>query len=87
VITKPVAGSIKVAVNGVEQTIGVHFTCSPETGIIEFQPGFIPAVAADITAGFEFDVPVRLDQDQIEISLDAFDAGQIPDISIVEIKL
>ena len=86
-ITKPVADTVKVAVDGVEQVIGTHFTCDFQTGIIEFLPGHVPGIDASISAGFEFDVPVRFDQDQIEISLDAFQAGQVPDISIIEIKI
>ena len=32
-IAKPVAGSVRVAVGGVEQTEGVDFVCDPSTGI------------------------------------------------------
>lgn len=85
-ITKPVAGTVIVAVDGVAGTEGADFTIDTETGIITFQAGSIPAAGEGITAGFEFDVPVRFDTDSLEVSLTAFSAGQIPDIAIIEIK-
>ena len=57
------------------------------TGIITFQPGHIPAIGQTITAGFEFDVPVRFDTDKLEISIQGFRHGAIPSIPIVEIRL
>jgi uncharacterized protein (TIGR02217 family) len=38
-----------------------------------------------VTAGFEFDVPVRFDSDELEIDLSAFAAGEVPKIPLVEI--
>jgi uncharacterized protein (TIGR02217 family) len=40
-----------------------------------------------ITAGFEFDVPVRFDTDRINASAASFQAGEIPDVPVVEIRL
>jgi len=85
-IAKPVAGTVRVAVAGVERTVGTHFTVSTVTGIVQFMPGFVPAVGAAITAGFEFDVPVRFDTDKLEISLSGFQHGAIPRIPIVEVR-
>ena len=39
-----------------------------------------------MTAGFLFDVPVRFDTDYLEADLAFFEAGQIPNIPIVEIR-
>ena len=39
----------------------------PATGIVTFLPGHLPAAGAAVTAGFEFDVPVRFDTDRLEI--------------------
>src|SRR5262249_9853034 len=58
-ITKPVPGSIRVAVAGSEVTQGVTYTCDTATGVIEFLSGHVPADGAAVTAGFLFDVPVR----------------------------
>ncbi len=49
--------------------------------------GQIPAVGAAVTAGFLFDVPVRFDTDYLEIDAEAFEAGAIPKIPIVEIAI
>ena len=86
-VTKPVAGTVRVAVDGVEKAVGVDFTVDALTGIVTFLPGAIPAAGEPVTAGFEFDVPVRFDSDMLTINLDAFAAGQIPDIALVEVRL
>lgn len=85
-IAKPVAGSVRVAVAGVEKTVGTAFAVDPTTGIVTFLPGHIPASGAAVTAGFLFDVPVRFDTDFLEVNLTAFAAGDIPRIPIVEIR-
>ncbi len=85
-IAKPVAGSVRVAVAGVEVAEGTDFTCDAATGVITFLPGHIPAAGAAITAGFLFDVPVRFDTDYLEVDLSAFAAGAIPKIPLVEIR-
>jgi uncharacterized protein (TIGR02217 family) len=85
-VTKPVPGSVRVAVAGIEATIDVAFTCDTATGIVTFLPGHIPPGGAAVTAGFQFDVPVRFDTDYLEVDLSAFAAGQIPKIPLVEIK-
>jgi uncharacterized protein (TIGR02217 family) len=38
-----------------------------------------------VTAGFEFDVPVRFDADELDIDLSAFEAGAIPSVPLIEI--
>jgi uncharacterized protein (TIGR02217 family) len=82
-IPKPVGGSVRVAVAGSERAIGAEFTCDPATGVVAFATA--PASGAAITAGFEFDVPVRFDTDELEIDLSAFEAGAVPRIPLVEI--
>jgi len=84
-IAKPVAGTVLVAVDGIAQDMGTAYTIDHATGRITFLPGHIPGSAAQVTAGFEFDVPVRFDTDSLVINLAAFRAGEIPDIPIVEI--
>lgn len=87
VIAKPVTGTVRVGVAGVERTLGTHFTVSTVTGIVQFLPGFVPANGAAVTAGYEFDVPVRFDTDKLEISVTGFRHGAIPRIPIVEVRL
>jgi uncharacterized protein (TIGR02217 family) len=86
-VAKPVAGTVLVAVDGAAQTPGTHFTVNAATGIVTFLPGHIPAAAAVVTAGFEFDVPVRFDTDKLELDLRGFQHGAIPSIPIVEIRV
>jgi uncharacterized protein (TIGR02217 family) len=86
-IRKPVAGTVRVAVAGVEKAEGSAWTCDPATGVVTFAEGAIPADGAAVTAGFEFDVPVRFDTDHLDINLTSFAAGDIPAIPLVEIRL
>ena len=86
-IAKPVAGSVRVAVAGVEKTAGVHFSLNAATGAVSFLPGHVPPAADPVTAGFLFDVPVRFDTDYLEVDLSAFAAGSVPRIPLVEIKV
>ena len=81
------AGSVRIAVDGVEKTDGVDWSCDPVTGLVTFEAGAVPADGASVTAGFAFDVPVRFDIDRLEINLTGFDAGDIPTIPLVEIRL
>jgi len=86
-IVKPVADTVRVAVAGIEKSLGVDFDLDLTTGLVTFRAGAVPAAGAAITAGFEFDVPVRFDTDFLEIDLSAFDAGQIPKIPLIELVL
>ncbi|MCJ2184715.1 DUF2460 domain-containing protein [Novosphingobium sp. 1949] len=80
-ITRPVGGTVRVALDGVEQvgnwTLGA-------AGIVTFDEA--PAVGTFVRAGFLFDVPVRFAEDQLEISGAAFAAGEAPSVPVVEIR-
>ncbi|WP_374333895.1 TIGR02217 family protein [Aestuariivirga sp.] len=80
-ITKPVAGSLRVAVNGQEVT---GFSLDAQTGVVTLAAA--PPAGAAVTAGFAFDVPVRFDTDALRINLAQFAGGDIPDIPILEIR-
>jgi uncharacterized protein (TIGR02217 family) len=84
-IAKPVAGSVRVAVGGVETAIGQDWTLTATTGTVTF--AVAPALGAVISAGFEFDVPVRFDTDRIQTSIDAFQAGEVPSVPVVELRV
>jgi uncharacterized protein (TIGR02217 family) len=83
-IAKPVAGSVRVAVNGAEKT-AAQFHVDTTTGVVTFATGHIPPAGASVTAGYHFDVPVRFDTDFLEIDMQAFEAGAIPRIPLIEI--
>ncbi|MCF8708579.1 DUF2460 domain-containing protein [Rhizorhapis sp. SPR117] len=79
-ITRPVAGSISVAVDGVAASGWSHLG----KGVIAFDTG--PAADATLRAGFRFDVPVRFAQDSLEVSRATFAAGEAPSVPLVEIR-
>lgn len=83
-ITRPVAGSVLVAVAGVLKTLGVDYTLNVTTGIVTFAAP--PAAAAAITAGFRFDVPARFDIDALMVESLGGDNIQLPPIPAVELR-
>lgn len=80
-ITRPVAGSVRVAVAGVEVLTG--WSVDGATGLVGFTTP--PANGAAVTAGFLFDVPVRFDTDRLDVELSSFDGAEAPSIPLVEI--
>lgn len=84
VIAKPVSGTVRMAVNGVEKT-ATQFSVDATTGVVTFATDHIPPPGASVTAGYRFDVPVRFDTDFLEIDMQAFEAGAIPKIPLIEI--
>jgi len=81
VITRPVAGSVRVAIGGVEAR---DFALDAVTGTVTFATP--PGLGADVTAGFEFDVPARFDTDLIQVSVASFQAGEVPRVPVVEVR-
>lgn len=84
-ISKVVAGSVLVAVAGDHLVEGVHFEVDQNSGFVSFVDA--PALGVEITAGFEFDVPVRFDTDRLEMSLHSFSVGEIPSVPVVEVRI
>ncbi|MEL6424778.1 MAG: DUF2460 domain-containing protein [Pseudomonadota bacterium] len=83
-IRKPVAETVRVAVDGVER-FAPDFAVDDTTGEVTFDVA--PVEGAPVTAGFEFDVPVRFDTEAISVSVSAFAAGEIPSVPIVEVRV
>ena len=82
-ITKPVAGSVRIALEGVEQPSG--WSVDTTRGVVTFTTA--PAAGAAVTAGFEFDVPVRFDTDALDVTLDLERLGSITSIPLIELRL
>mgnify|MGYP000329793937 CR=1 FL=1 len=80
-ITRPVAGSVRVAVAGTERLNG--WSVDVSTGLVSFATP--PAAGQAVTAGFLFDVPVRFDTDWLDVELTSFDGAEAPSIPLVEI--
>jgi uncharacterized protein (TIGR02217 family) len=85
VIVKPVQGTIRVGLQGDELVEAVHYIVDYATGIVTFLSP--PAAAERVTAGFEFDVPARFDTDRIQVSVASFQAGEVPQVPVVEVRL
>lgn len=83
-VAKPVAGTVRAALDGVEQP-DTTFTVDATTGIVTFD--LPPGSGIIVTAGFEFDVPVRFDTDQIVTSVASFQAGDVPDVPVLEVRV
>jgi uncharacterized protein (TIGR02217 family) len=81
-ITKPVAGTVRLYLDGVEQLSG--WSVDVTTGIITF--GTAPAAAVAITADFDFDVPVRFDTDHMAVTIESFKLHRWQQIPIVELR-
>ena len=84
-IAKPVLGTVRAGLQGDEQAVGVHFDVDWATGFMTFASP--PALGEQVTAGFEFDVPVRFDTDRIQVSVASFQAGDVPNVPVVEVRL
>jgi uncharacterized protein (TIGR02217 family) len=84
-IAKPVGASLRVAVGGSEKSRGADFEVDDATGVVTFALSAVPAIGAQVSAGFLFDVPARFDTDFLEIDVSSFEAGEIPRIPIIEI--
>ncbi|MBA3729950.1 MAG: DUF2460 domain-containing protein, partial [Sphingomonas sp.] len=80
-ISRPVAGSVRVAVAGVERLSG--WTLLPG-GYFEFAAA--PPAGAIVSAGYYFDVPVRFAEDRLDINRVSFAAGEAPSVPLVEIR-
>ncbi len=83
-IRKPVAGSVRLAVDG-DELASADFAVDAVSGEVELNAG--PLSGAVVTAGFEFDTPVRFDADRIEITLETFGAGRMVAVPLIEVRL
>ena len=80
-ILKPVAGTLKIAFDGAEQLSG--FTLDDTIGQVNFDTP--PNTGVTISAGYLFDCPVRFDTERLETVLEAFGAGRIVSVPIIEL--
>lgn len=83
-VAKPVLGTVVVAVGGTPVQEGLAWTVNPATGVLTFVEA--PDQDAEVTAGYEFDVPVRFDTPQIRVQVSTFRAGEVPSVPVVELR-
>ncbi len=79
-IRLPVAGSVRVSVNGTETTA---FSLTDDGEVLL---DVAPAVGAAVRAGYLFDVPVRFAEDRLEASRATFLAGELASVPLVEVR-
>lgn len=84
-ILKPCAGTVLVAVNGQEARQGRDYECDPSTGMVTFYEGALPPANSVVTAGFCFDVPVRFEQDRLDLVFDGYGTSEAPSLSLLEL--
>jgi len=84
-ITKPVAGTVRVGVEQDEMSETIDYDLDDTTGLIHFKNA--PDLGMVVSAGFEFDVPVRFDTDRILVSVASFQAGQVPNVPVIEVRV
>ena len=79
-ITKPVISTVRVFINDIESK---DFNINLTTGLITLNT--VPEIDSIIKANFEFDVPVRFENDIMEITMNSINSGNIKDITLIEI--
>ena len=84
-VQKPVEGTVLAGVEGVQYFEQQNFEIDVTTGLITFESA--PSIGLRVTAGFEFDVPVRFDTDRIQTSVASFKAGDVPNVPVMELRL
>ena len=83
-IKKPVAGTVQVAAAGI--ALGpTAFSVDTTTGLVTL--AIAPAAGQGITAGFQFDVPVRFDADRIDLTLESFEAARLVAVALIEVRV
>ena len=83
-IVKPVLGTVRVGIENDELQDTIHYVVDVSTGQVLFDTP--PDEGVQVTAGYEFDVPVRFDADTIQTSVANFHAGEVPDVPVVELR-
>lgn len=80
-ITRPVDGSVLVAVGGAARLGGWRLLPG---GVVSFD---VPPIAgAEVRAGFRFDVPVRFADDRLTVSRATFCAGEAASVPLIEVR-
>ena len=83
-ITKPVVNTLTVYLDSVEES-GSNYSVNTITGLITFATA--PGDGVEITADFEFDVPVRFDTDRLSAKLDTYGSYSWNDIPLIEVRV
>lgn len=79
-ITRPVAGSVVVSLDG---TRADGWSLAAGGRIVFARP---PGPGVAVRAGFLFDVPVRFEQDELQVTGHGVAAGEVPAVPVIEIR-
>jgi uncharacterized protein (TIGR02217 family) len=80
-ITKPVTGTVVISLDDVGQ--GAGWSVDTTTGIVTFSAA--PAAGVVVKAGYQFDVPVRFDTDELNVNYEAYQQGAA-NVPLIEIR-
>jgi uncharacterized protein (TIGR02217 family) len=92
-ITKLVAGTYFVYLDGALQTEATHYTVDLATGVVTFVTppastgGTGPGGEQVVSIATEFDLQVRFDVDHLQMSVLLFNVGSIPNMPLREVRL
>ena len=84
-IRKPVISTLLIEVDGVPKTIGIDFTITDaDNGIVTF--GSAPGAGLELKWGGDFDIPVRFDTDELNITMEFYEhlSSSVP---LIEVKI
>lgn len=84
-VKKMVTGTVLVGFDGIILQEGIDWEVDVDTGLVSF--GEAPDEGVEITAGYEFDVAVRFNVDAIQTSVASFQAGEVPSVPVVEVRV
>ena len=84
-VKKPVLGTVVIGFDGIVLQESIDWTVDLSLGVISFKTA--PDDGVEITAGYEFDVPVRFDVDAVQTSVASFQAGEMPSVPVVEVRV
>jgi uncharacterized protein (TIGR02217 family) len=88
-IEKVVLDSESVWVNSVAISEGAgatQYQLNDLTGVLTLGVTLAAQSGTDVEVLCEFDVPVRFDTDQFDVTLETFEAGAIPSLPVVEVR-
>ena len=74
---------MKVYLDGVEQLSG--WSVDTTTGLVTFSTS--PTSGVEVTAAFEFEVPVRFDTDHMVVTIQTYQLHNWQQIPIVELRM
>jgi len=87
VISKPVANTVLISINGLQKLEGdgtYPWSVDTATGIVTFSSS-VPPDGEVVRAGYEFDVPCRFDTDKLSVNYEFYQAGSA-NVPLVEIR-